>query len=138
MNRNQVGFTLIEAMIVLTLITVTLTIAVPSYASFVLRSNRTEGIQSLLSAAACQERLFIRNNAFDSEACGGLTNNGLYSLSVTTANNDQSFVIIATPQGNQATDACGVLKVDDRGARTAADQTGEFAKRCWGGKWATS
>jgi len=138
MKRNDFGFTMIEAMVALTLVTIVVSIAVPNYEQFIVRSNRSEGIHSLLSAAGCQERLFMRNNAFDGAACGGESSTGYYLLSVTTSNAGQSFVISATPQGNQTKDSCAVLTLDDRGMKTANAQTGDLARQCWAGKWGTA
>lgn len=125
-------------MITLVVLSIVVAIALPSYNRYVVRSNRSEGIESLLAAAACQERLFIRNNAFDDEECGGTTNNGHYEVTVATADANQSFVLTATPQNNQATDDCGVLTLDDRGVRTAGGETGELAVQCWSGRWGSA
>lgn len=135
MKRKEFGFTMIELMVAVTLVTIVVSIAVPSYDNFIVRSNRSEGIQSLLSAAACQERLFIRNNSFDAAACGGESSNGYYLLSVSTSNANQSFLISATPQDAQTKDSCGVMTLDDRGVKTANAQTGDLARQCWAGKW---
>ena len=134
-KRGFGGFTLIELMITLVVITILLAIAFPSYERIVVRANRAEAIEALLTAAACQERLFIRNNAFDANACAGATNNGHYLISVATPNGGQNFVLTATPQNNQVKDDCGVLTLDDRGLRTASSETGERAQNCWSGRW---
>lgn len=135
MKHEHSGFTMIEAMVALLLVTLLVSFAVPSYDPLIVRSNRGEGIRSLLNAAACQERLFIRNNAFDAAACGGESGNGHYLLSVAVSNAGQGFVISATPQGAQTRDVCGVLTLDDRGVKTANAEIGDLARQCWAGKW---
>ncbi len=136
-HRNK-GFTLIEAMITLVVLSIVVAIALPSYNRYVVRSNRSEGIEALLAAAACQERLFIRNNAFAEDACVGGTNNGHYEITVATSNANQNFVLTATPQNNQTKDSCGALTLNDRGVRTAGGEGGDLASQCWSGRWGSA
>jgi type IV pilus assembly protein PilE len=134
----QSGFTLLEAMIVVVLLSVALTLAVPSYTNYVIRTHRTEAIEALLAAAACQERLYIRNNAYNADACEGNSPNGYYAIAVNTSNSNQNFVASATPQGSQAEDNCGTLSITDIGIKAAGGETGAFARQCWSGKHASA
>ena len=135
---SQRGFTIIEAMITLAILTIAVSLAIPSYLQYVIRSNRSEAIEALLAASACQERLLIRNNAYDADVCGGGTENGFYVVSITTSNDDQNFVATATPQGSQVNDNCGAMTLTDTGIKTAGGETGIFARKCWAGKYADS
>jgi len=128
------GFTLIEAMIAVALLAITLSIAVPSYRAYVIRANRTEAVEALMAAASCQERIYIRANAYDPDACEGGTTNGSYNVTVTTSNGDQNFVASAAPQGPQTDDSCGSLSLTHTGSKTANGQTGAVAATCWTGK----
>ncbi len=128
---------MIEAMIVLGVLTIIVSLAYPSYTRYVIRANRSEAIEALLAAAACQERLFIRNNAYNANQCGGATSNGLYAITVGTTNSNQNFAMKATPQGSQVGDECGTLTLDDRGIKQANATGGDFAITCWAGKFAT-
>ena len=130
------GFTMVEAMVVLALLSIVSSLAIPAYTSYVLRSNRTEAVESLLTASACQERLFIRNNAFDANRCSGASPNDLYTITITTSNSDRNFVATAAPKGSQLKDSCGSLTVTDTGVRQADGEGGEFARKCWAGKTA--
>lgn len=131
---NMQGFTLIEAMITLALIAITLSLALPSYRSYVIRANRTEAIETLLATAACQERIYTRTNAYDANACGGNSSNGFYTISVATSNGNQNFVAAAAPQNTQTEDNCGSLTINQTSAKTAGGQGGGFASTCWKGK----
>ncbi len=128
------GFTLIEAMITLTLIAITLSLALPSYRGYVIRVNRTEAIETLLATTACQERIYTRTNAYAANACGGNSSNSFYTISVATSNGNQNFVATAAPQNTQAEDNCGSLTIDQTGVKTADGQGGSFASTCWRGK----
>ena len=123
-----------EAMIVLALLSVAATLALPSYTSYVIRGNRAEAIDALLAAAACQERIYVRNNAYDANACEVGSDNGYYAISITTSNGNQSFVASAAPQDGQIKDNCKTLTVNETGQRTANELGGAFAQRCWSGK----
>lgn len=125
-------------MIVVVLLSVALSLAVPSYTNYVIRTQRSEAIESLLAAAACQERLYIRNNAYNADACEGNSPNGYYAITVSTSNSNQNFVASAAPQGSQADDNCGTLSITDIGVKTAAGASGNFAQQCWSGRHASA
>ncbi len=133
-KESQGGFTIVEAMITVAILTILLSLAVPSYMQYVLRTNRSEAIDGLLAASACQERLFIRNNVYDAASCGGATPNGHYVVALATSNANQNFVATATPQVGQTKDSCGAMTLSDTGVKTAGGKTGTFAISCWQGK----
>ena len=64
MKRKQKGFTLIELMIVVAIVSILAAVAFPSYQQHVLRGNRAEGRTALLDAAARLERYYSDNNKF--------------------------------------------------------------------------
>lgn len=133
-KKSQGGFTLVEAMITITILTILVSLAVPSYFQYVLRTNRSEAIDGLLAASACQERLFIRNNVYDAASCGGATPNGHYAVALATTNANQNFVATAAPLSGQLKDSCGDMTLSDTGVKTADGKTGTFAITCWQGK----
>jgi len=133
-TRFDRGFTLIEAMLTILLIGIMLGIAVPSYNAYVIRANRSDALQGLLTAAACQERTFARTNAYDGDACASNSESGGYTFSISTSNNARNFEVSANPQGSQLKDACGVLSIDQAGIKRAGGEGGSFAARCWKGK----
>jgi type IV pilus assembly protein PilE len=137
-SLQQAGFTLIEAMVVVVLLAVAASLALPSYSNYVIRTHRTEAIETLMATAACQERLYIRNNAYDADSCEGNSPNGYYAITVTTANSDQNFVAAAAPQGGQVEDSCGTLSITDIGVKQAAGEGGNFAQLCWSGRHASA
>ena len=54
-NHRSAGMTLIEIVLVVGLLGLLLSLAMPSYQSYLLRGHRVEAIRLLLTAAACQE-----------------------------------------------------------------------------------
>jgi type IV pilus assembly protein PilE len=135
------GFTLIELMITVAIVTILATIAVTSYTSQVQKSRRTEAKSALLDLAGREERLFSTTNTYSAdEAFLGyatvstpMTNmnfgNGYYQLTaVATAT---TYTLTANPVGSQAGDAaCGSFSVDQLGVQRVTGTS--TVALCWG------
>jgi type IV pilus assembly protein PilE len=132
--RRRRAFTMIELLIAIAIVAILVALAVPSYRSFVIRANRVEGIDAVMAAMVCQERIYSRTNAYDAGQCGGLTSNGLYQVTIATQNANQNVAITATPQGAQTGDSCNALSLNEKGIKKANGATGDAAEKCWAGK----
>lgn len=143
------GFTLIELMVTVAIVTILATIAITSYSSQIQKSRRTEAKSALLDLAGREERLFTTTNAYSNiEAYLGyatagttpMTNmpfgNGYYTLTATVPDPAQpagtpSYILTATPVGQQAQDtACGSLSVNQLGVQTVSGTS--TVATCWG------
>ena len=149
------GFTLIELMVTVAIVTILATIAVTSYTSQVQKSRRTEAKSALLDLAGREERLFSTTNAYSSDeaflgyatvAGTPMTNmtfgNKYYTLTAVVPDPAQapgppagvpSYILTATPvAGNsQAGDTtCKAFSVNQLGVQTVTG-TGTAAS-CWG------
>ena len=135
--RNKVtGFTLIELMIVIVVVAILASIAVPSYRQFVLRSHRTEAKRTLLNVAVAQEKFYLQNNTYAGPSAleiappSGLgisstTEHGHYAVAI-TAGSVGEFSATATAQGGQADDSrCATFTINQAGSRTATNAD------CW-------
>jgi len=137
-SRHVAGFTLIELMVVITIATILLSIAVPSYTSQMRKSRRTEARTALLDLAAREERFFSTNSAYtNAPASLGYAGtfpvqvgSAYYKIDVTTATGT-AFTATATPINSQASDAtqCGTFTIDNTGQQTVSGGTG--AATCW-------
>lgn len=136
------GVTLIELMIVIVVVAILASIAVPSYRNYILRTNRTEGRAALLRVQVAQEKFFLQNNTYAGNAIlatappAGLgiattTESGHYTVAVapgasgTIATSYQATVTAAGGQ-TQDTAACLTLTINDQGTRTPLESSG-----CW-------
>ena len=149
-KRASSGFTLIELMVTVAIVTILATIAVTSYSSQVQKSRRTEAKSALLDLAGREERLFSTSNAYSQdEAFLGyatvstqMTNmtfgNRYYTLTAVVPDPSQaagtpSYILTATPvAGNsQANDTtCGSFSVNQLGVQTVSGTS--TAASCWG------
>lgn len=142
--RTQSGVTLLELMIVLVIVAILAAVAVPSYRQYVVRSQRTDATEALLRLATAQEKFYLQNNRYatnaemdDAPPAGlGITGstNGWYTLSVVNAD-ETSFTVRAVPTagGQQANDRdCVRFEVNDRGIRSAFNSGGaDTTAECW-------
>jgi type IV pilus assembly protein PilE len=128
--------TLIEVMVVVVLIAVLASIAVPGYRQHLLRAHRTEAKRALLDVAAAQERFYLQNDTYagpsgltTSPPTGlgipALTENGHYAVAI-TAGDVNAFSATATARGGQADDTrCATFAIDQTGGKTAT------SAECW-------
>ena len=129
MNRQH-GFSLIEIMIVIAIISILIAIAAPNYSNYVNQARRNEGITSLLEMMQQQERYFTEQLTYVTDltllgytvdGSGKMaTENSHYLISAELcagmATADNCVTLTAEPQGIQAAD--GDITLDSRGMRT--------------------
>lgn len=129
------GFTLIEILLVVALLGLLLSFALPYYQGYLERGHRVEAIRMLTSAAACQERHRAQTGAYDTTRCTGTSKNVRYQLSIEPEANSSSieYTLTAEPLMNQKNDRCGSLSLDQSGARTISGAE-ENLWKCWSGR----
>ena len=135
------GFSLIELMIVISIIGILAAIAYPSYQNSVQKSRRVEAKSILLEAAARQEKFFSQSYeyastmAVDAKGLGYsanpfITDSGFFSVAVvaTPVAKPTSFTITATAQGAQVSDSCDGFSITNTGVRAVTEGTNAS---CW-------
>lgn len=128
------GWSLIELMVVVAVLTALTLAAVPAWRTALLRAHRVEATSALVSLATAQERHYLQHNTYaadiDAAPPDGLglpttTPGGHYAIAITTAD-AATFAATATAQGRQAHDAhCAEFGIDATGSRTATNND------CW-------
>ena len=106
MRKNVTGFTLIEVTIVVAIIAILLTIAIPAFTEQMKRSRRTEATQELQDCLLKQEKYRSNNPTYGTMAQALCTTSGLnYNFAVTLDSPAAgSFTLTATAKNQQATD----------------------------------
>ena len=132
--KKSSGFTLIELMIVVTVIAIIGAIALPGYRNYVIKASRSEAKSALTTAAAYEEQYFSSNKTYTTNLADlsltALTESGKYSLSVdaptATCPIAACFALTAAPQGGQTEDTeCGDFTLNSSGEK------GADSADCW-------
>ncbi len=129
--KNQQGFNLIELMVVVTIIGIIASVAIPSYQKNVQKSARSSGMTSLLDVMRAQENFFANDFTYSSNLTDLnysnplITNDRRYSISAATCDGSaltQCVLLTATAIREQVGD--GNLTLDSLGNRTHNGRTG--------------
>ena len=141
---KKTGFTLVELMIVITIVGVLSSIALPAYLDYARSAKRATAQSDLMKLSIFLERRFTENSSYliaetvtdpiSSAVCGiaaGCTpsltgvvahDDYAYSLTAVTAT---AFTLRALPGSNQDQDKCGTMTLTDTGVRTPT------SNNCW-------
>jgi len=129
-------------MIVVLLMAIILGLSIPGYRQYAQRAGRVDATSALLRIAAAQERWYLENGTYATDAelpvappnglgfTGGTSERGYYNLEITVSD-ALEFEIQATtvPGEKQADDTrCATLTLDQTGQRTSAP---DGIETCW-------
>lgn len=135
MRKHSQGFSIIELMIVIVIVGIIATIAIPSYESYMTKARRAEAHAALMEVAARVERATIQASSYEDLSLADLnvnefTGNSLYQITMTTTAN--GYTISALPIGIQENDTeCGTLTLDQTGTKGATGYTETALLTCW-------
>jgi type IV pilus assembly protein PilE len=122
-GKAERGFTLLELMIVVSIIGVIAALVFPRYQDYILKSRRTDGKTLLSGVAAREEQYFMDNKTYTANpadlgytanANGNITSEqGFYEVQI--AATAVTFNLQAVPQSSQTRDTdCGTLTLDEQ------------------------
>ena len=134
-RSHNVGFTLLELMLTVTIIGVLAAIALPAYTQYVERAKRTEGKTALMEVAGRLERFYSDNNRFATSSTSfpveanieTESENGYYNITINSPSPFQTYTLTAAPTFTDS--LCGSLSLDNAGTRTVSTATASDI--CW-------
>lgn len=127
-GRHQSGFTLIELMVVVAIVAILLTVALPAYQSQMKRGIRTAAQGEMMDIANRQQQYLLANRSYFNKTT--LEDTG-FSLDTDVSRNytytvvlgvgtSPTYTITLTPYGNQASES--VLTLNEQGVGTPTDE----------------
>lgn len=140
-GARSAGFTLIEVMIVVVIVSILVAVALPAYQGSLQKGRRSDAMSGLLDASNRQQQFMLDQGRYtiDMRELGyaanpSITEEGHYSISAVACGGGaigNCFELTATPRAGspQAQDTrCTSFTLDSFGTRTA---TGTTAAECW-------
>ena len=131
------GLTLIELLIVVTVVGILFVFSYPAYQDYASRSKRSEAASALLKIATQQERYYLQHQTFTRDLSrlgfpvsdGFVTDSGAYGVSIRSASHDYFEAEARYLRGDSELKRCAVMRIDAAQVRTSAPSS-----RCWSGR----
>ena len=131
---SQLGFTLIELMVVVAIVAILAAIALPSYADYVKRGKIMEATTALSDARQRAEQSFLDRRSYDQ--CDTVTQDAAkqvkaFTLLCTPNNTNDRYSITATGVGAEGMSGF-TYTVDNTGAKSSTGPSGWAGNaNCW-------
>ncbi|WP_415892731.1 type IV pilin protein [Neptuniibacter sp. PT8_73] len=131
--KKNAGFSLIELMIAVAILGIIVSIAYPSYQSYLRDSRRADAEGVLVEMAQWMERRYTVDGSYNEGGTPTLPiqqsprDGAIHYVISISAIGSESFTLTATAQGAQNQDDCGHLSITQTGAKTV---TGG-GRKCW-------
>lgn len=129
------GFTLIEMLVTLVILSILTIAAYPSYVAWIVKAHRSDAMATLTQDQTLLERCYAQS--FTYVGCTSLpafpqtSTQGFYSIALSNLT-ATTYTLTATPIGSQARDErCASMSIDQSGQRTAANSAAVAQTECW-------
>lgn len=134
-TKNK-GFTLIEMLVVISIVVVLATIAYPSYTQYLLKSHRADALTTLSFDQTILERCYTHAFSYDGD-CPELANfphqsaRGYYVIALSRLT-PGTYQLTATPTPSRLVDkVCHTFTIDQANQKIAMNSSGMPQPDCW-------
>lgn len=133
------GFTLLELMLVVAVISILAAVAMPVYTEYIRRGHRADARAGLMQAQLWLERAATAMGSYPTTLPGALTWSGAadkrYTIDFAQGSSATKYTLTATPTGSQVKDRCGTYTLSNTGVRGAngiLQGNAGYDTSCWG------
>lgn len=127
MSKQQ-GFTLVELMIVVVVIGILASLAIPSYSNYTIRGKLAEATSTLSDGRVKMEQFFQDNRTYANGTCPAATTNFTYACSNLTA---ATYTITATGNGNLSVFSYTIDQSNTKQTTALKSGWGTVPANCW-------
>ena len=127
------GFSLIEILVVMVVIGLLSLLTIPIYSNYLIYSNRTDAIQTLLAIQIAEEKYRLSNNTYGTLAqvwSGTNSVSSYYQLAITNVT-ATTYTITATATGNQTQDTQNGMSCASIVLAYASNTATKTPAACW-------
>ena len=119
------GFTMVELMIVVVIVSILAAVAIPGYSRYVVSANRTAAQAEMMTITNKEEQYLIANRVYGNKAALGYSIPASvaskYDWDVTVGSGTvPSYLITFTPKATGSQAADGAMTLDNQGNKTPA------------------
>lgn len=140
LSRKSQGFSLIELLIVLTIVAILASIAIPNYRQHIVRARRDDAKAALVDLATRLEQFYVSHHSYAKATIGSGTDTDVlanffspehfYQLKI-IKQTETRFIIEASPIKNQAKadTQCASFRLNELGEQSVTGASD--SKACW-------
>lgn len=119
--KREEGFSLVELMIAVAIVSILASIALPSYRAYIVKSRRTDIQREMVSYGQALERWYTTNGTYQNSAatdCGvAYTGSATYYTVTGTCTTATAYSISAVPVSSSSQAGDGTQTLDNTGAK---------------------